>query len=302
MNVLSLFDGMSGGQLALDRLGFAVENYFASEIDKHAIAVAKHNFPSMQHVGSVTELDTFPLPHIDLLMGGSPCQNFSFSGNRKGMSTKDNIEILTLDHYLDLKTAGFEFNGQTYLFWEFVRVLKEVNPRYFLLENVMMAKKWEAVITDILGVEPLRINSSKVSAQSRDRLYWTNIPVDELDDKGIPLSSVLGDGEILVHNIYGGFKEKVARTFVDKSPTLRANSGGGSIPSVYKGSVDEVKAMELPELRKVIRKLAVSECEALQTVPIGYTEVDGVPNGQKYKMLGNGWTIDVIAHILKNIK
>lgn len=175
MNVLSLFDGMSCGKQALERAGIQVDNYFASEINKYAIQVTMASYPDTIQLGSVVDIDTPKLPKIDLLIGGSPCQSFSFAGKRKGMSTKDNIEILTLDHYLNLKAEGYEFEGQSYLFWEYIRIMNEVKPTYFFLENVMMGEKWERVISKTLGVNPVEINSALVSAQNRRRLYWTNI-------------------------------------------------------------------------------------------------------------------------------
>jgi DNA (cytosine-5)-methyltransferase 3A len=196
INVLSLFDGMSCGRIALERAGIEVDNYYASEVDKYAIKVSSANYPDIVHLGDVTKLDTSKLPPIDLLIGGSPCQNFSSSGTRKGMITKDNIEILSLEQYLGLKLDGFEFEGQSYLFWEYIRVLEEVKPKFFLLENVVMAKKWENVLTNIMGVQPILINSSLLSAQSRKRMYWTNIPnITQPKDKGILLKDIIEYGE-----------------------------------------------------------------------------------------------------------
>jgi DNA (cytosine-5)-methyltransferase 3A len=178
MNVLSLFDGMSCGQQALERAGIKVDKYFASEIDKYAIQVTMANYPNTIQLGSVVNVDGHSLPKIDILIGGSPCQSFSFAGKRKGMSTKDEQEILTLEHYLQLKEEGFEFEGQSYLFWEYMRLLNEVKPKYFLLENVMMGEKWEKVLSKAIGVKPIMINSSLLSAQNRQRLYWTNIGLE----------------------------------------------------------------------------------------------------------------------------
>lgn len=178
MNVLSLFDGMSCGQQALERVGIKVDNYFASEIDKYAIQVTMANYPNTIKLGSVINVDGYKLPKIDILVGGSPCQSFSFAGKRKGMSTKDEQEILTLDHYLELKSEGFQFEGQSYLFWEYMRLLNEVKPKYFLLENVMMGEKWEKVLSKAIGVKPIMINSALLSAQNRQRLYWTNIGLE----------------------------------------------------------------------------------------------------------------------------
>ena len=204
MNILSLFDGMSCGQQALQRAGITVDNYFASEIDKFAISVTMANFPNTKQLGSVTQVDGYSLPKIDILIGGSPCQSFSFAGKRKGMSTKDEQEILTLEHYLQLKSEGYEFEGQSYLFWEYMRLLNEVKPKYFLLENVMMGEKWERVLSKAIGVNPIEINSALVSAQNRRRLYWTNIghepgglfgdlvcKIQQPKDKGILLKDIL---------------------------------------------------------------------------------------------------------------
>ena len=181
MNVLSLFDGMSCGQIALKKLGVPVKNYFASEIDKFAIKVAKANFPDMVHLGDVQNvktsgqhlLDEFDCGHkIDLLIGGSPCQGFSFAG----------------------KQLNFE-DPRSQLFFEYIRLLKALKPKYFMLENVKMSKQSQQIITEYLGVEPIEINSNLVSAQNRRRLYWTNIPVDGLpEDKGTVLADILEDG------------------------------------------------------------------------------------------------------------
>lgn len=190
MNVLSLFDGMSCGQQALERAGIKVDKYFASEIDKYAIQVTMANYPNTIQLGSVVNLDGYSLPKIDMLIGGSPCQSFSFAGKRKGMSTKDEQEILTLEHYLELKSEGFEFEGQSYLFWEYMRLLNEVKPKYFLLENVMMGEKWEKVLSKAIGVKPIMINSSLLSAQNRQRLYWTNI--------GLKPQGLFGDLETII--------------------------------------------------------------------------------------------------------
>ena len=204
INVLSLFDGMSCGQQALERAGIEVDNYFASEIDKYAIQVTMANYPDTKQLGSVVNVNGADLPKIDLLIGGSPCQSFSFAGKRKGMATKCETEILTLNHYLELKADGYEFEGQSYLFWEFMRLLNECKPKYFLLENVEMGEKWEKVLSKAIGVNGIHINSALVSAQNRKRIYWTNIGmqpgglfgdlvsiIEKPKDKGILLKNVL---------------------------------------------------------------------------------------------------------------
>ena len=199
MRVLSLFDGMSCGQIALRDMGITPEVYYASEVDKFAIAQTQLNFPDTIQLGDVRHLDVKNLiggGKIDLLIGGSPCQSFSFAGKRVGMATKENEKILTLERYLELKEQGFEFEGQSYLFWEYMRILTELrklNPNIkFLLENVKMKKEWEQVLTEAIGVPGVHINSALVSAQNRKRIYWTNIgEIEQPEDRGLLLRDVL---------------------------------------------------------------------------------------------------------------
>ena len=194
LTVFSAFDGISCGKEALERAGIKVNTYYASEVNETSIAISQYNHPEIIQLGDVTKIDTDKLPQIDLLIGGSPCQNFSFSGTGKGAVTVEGIEITSLEQYMELKEQGFQFEGQSYLFWEYVRILKAIKPKYFLLENVKMAEKWKNVITKTLGVEPIMINSNLLSAQNRPRLYWTNIPgVSEPKDKGLFIKDVLDD-------------------------------------------------------------------------------------------------------------
>lgn len=205
---VSLFDGMSCLQLALNKIGKIPTKYFASEVDKYAMQVTMANFPNTNQIGDVRNVKGSDIGFIHLLAGGSPCQSFSFAGKRKGMSTKDNIEILTLDHYLELKNQNFEFEGQSYLFWEYMRILEElrvINPNIkFLLENVVMGEKWQKILTRAIGINPIQINSALVCAQNRNRLYWTNISAEpdglfgdlvckipQPKDKGILLKDIL---------------------------------------------------------------------------------------------------------------
>lgn len=184
LRVLSLFDGMSCGQIALRELGIPIDAYYASEVDKFAIQQTQLNFPNTIQLGDVRNVDVKSVcegGNIDLLIGGSPCQSFSFAGKRAGMKTTYNEEIYTLERYLQLKQEGFEFEGQSYLFWEYMRILTELrryNPNVlFLLENVEMGKKWERVLSEAIGIRGVHINSALVSAQNRRRIYWTNIRV-----------------------------------------------------------------------------------------------------------------------------
>jgi DNA-cytosine methyltransferase len=274
INVLSLFDGMSCGQIALNKVGIEYENYFASEIDKYAIQVTQKNYPNTKQLGNVTEVKGIDLPKIDLLFGGSPCQSFSNAGNGKG------------------------FDGKSGLFWEYVRILKEVKPTYFLLENVVMKKEWEDVITEALGVKPIRINSKLLSAQNRPRLYWTNIPnVKEPNDKGIKMVDVLEDNADLKYAISEAKIKRVLETQWGKGIFYnKTHEKCGTLISGYSKQPTDGIYVDLG----FKRRLTPTECEKIQTVPINYT--DCVSDSQRYKMLGNGWTVDVIAHIFSFLK
>lgn len=199
--VLSLFDGMSGGHLALDRAGVKVKDYYASEVDKYAMQVTMANYPDTIQLGSVIDLKKKQLKKLFkgkkvILMGGSPCQGFSVSGKMKGSSTACGIDVTSLKQYMQLKKEGFEFNGQSYLFWEYVRVWKIIKPKYFFLENVRVTKKWLPMFNEAMGVEPVMVNSALVSAQNRVRYYWSNIPkMTQPKDRGILLRDIIEDGE-----------------------------------------------------------------------------------------------------------
>ena len=313
INILSLFDGMSCGQIALNRMGFNYNNYFASEIEKLSMAVTMHNFPDTKQIGSVLDIDAKTLPKIFLLMGGSPCQSFSMAGKKKGMSTKDDVEVLTLEQYLELKEQGFEFEGQSYLFWEYVRLLKETNPTFFLLENVEMDKKWEKIITDTLGVKPILINSNLVSAQNRKRLYWTNIPVDGLpEDKGLTIKDVIFD------NTYKVFTdERITKTKKRTKNYIKFDLSGkgywsqqdrayymdGKMCTMPKANPNNKLNIVLDEANDIYRRIHPVEAERLQTVGDGYcTNVPNIKETKILEMLGNGWTVDIIVFIFSFMK
>jgi len=270
INVLSLFDGMSCGQIALNKLGIKYDKYFASEIDKDAIKVTLNNYPNTIQIGSVLDVKGSNLPKIDLLFGGSPCQSFSRAGNGTG------------------------FDGSSKLFWEYVRILEEVKPTYFLLENVIMKKEWEDVITEALGVDPIEISSAKFVPQARRRLYWTNIPnvtQPEQSEYNV-LDYIEGDGFPSSCGVDRVFKRK--QLFNTLTATYFKGIRGSGRPAV------SIKEGFLDDDRTAHRMLTPNECERLQTVPLNYT--DCVSKTQRYKMLGNGWTVDVIAHIFSSLK
>jgi len=282
INVLSLFDGMSCGQIALNKLGIKYDNYYASEIDKFAIGITKKNYPNTIHLGDVRDVKGSDLPKIDLLFGGSPCQSFSNAGNGKG------------------------FEGSSGIFWEYVRVLREVKPKYFMLENVKMKKEWQDIITKELGVEPIAINSSLLSGQNRPRLYWTNITgVDIPEDKGIVLKDILEDDNLVDKQhlmtpkamIYmDGLRNGKKRWDYHKNPL--DGKAACIVASFYK--LSGLGVLDYRTLGKPCRRLTPVECERLQTVPDNYTE--SASRTQRYKMIGNGWTVDVIAHIFSYMK
>lgn len=284
MNILSAFDGMSCGQLALNKAGIPYDNYFASEIEKDSIKVTQHNFPRTTQLGDICKVRGEDLPQIDLLMGGSPCQSFT-----------------------NTISTNTGFDGKSKLFFEFVRLLKECKPRYFLLENVVMKKEWELVITNILGVEPIAINSELFSAQSRPRLYWTNIPIGKL-----PESNPLVLDDILEEDVdekyyykedfdFHGFDKVVCATLHINGHDIlkRVNSPDHKCQTLTAvcGGNQQKKVLRFPNEK--VRKLTPLEYERLQTVPENYTNC--VSDGARYKMLGNGWTVDVISFILSGL-
>ena len=293
IKVLSLFDGISCTQIALKNLGIKVDKYFSSEIDEYSIKITQKNFPNTIQLGDIRNINCKDLPKIDLIVAGSPCQGFSFAG----------------------KQLAFD-DSRSALFFEFVKVLKVVKPKYFLLENVRMERKHIQVINETISkiypnscnsnlfgeIEPILINSALVSAQNRNRLYWTNIPnIKQPNDLGIVLKDVLENktnhkcvkNTEVPLNIKGG---AIRGRYNDKGKTnqhleIRKDTKSNAITTVQKDNI-AVKEEEL-----TWRILTPLECERLQTVPDNYTQ--GVSNSQRYKQLGNGFTVKVIEHILK---
>ncbi len=306
IKVLSLFDGISCGMVALERAGIPVERYVAYEIDKYAIKVSEKNYPQIERCGDVFDGDFMQYKGFDLLLGGSPCTYWSVA--KKGRDTTPD-----------------GMGGQ--LFMQYVRSLKESGCKWFLYENVQsMPKNIMHFITEQLGVEPIMINSALVSGQQRKRLYWTNIPdVKQPKDKGILLKDVIESGIPYTEKSYcytanshrqafpfclgarltthiaepiliaklGQYQQDRVFSVEGKSITLCANGGGG-------GAKTGLYHIDLPDGNYIIRKLSPIEAERLQTLPDDYTA--GISNTQRYKCIGNGWTVDVIAHILRGLK
>lgn len=315
MNILSLFDGMSCGQIALERSGIKYNKYFSSEIDKHAIKETQCNYPNTIQLGDVRFIQQDSIKdNIDLLLGGSPCKSLSFAGKRNGMSTKDSIEVTTLDQYLNLKEEGFEFDGQSYLFWEYVRILQIFKPKYFLFENVFMQRHWEDIISNTLGVPPVTINSALVSAQNRVRLYWTDIPnVQPPDNKNIKLADILETTDMLNPGAIRGRRMRgdlvvrdnnkhipriqcleVRPIYPDKSNCVTTVNKDNILTSLPFGRYKDPFNSGLP-----FRYYTCKEYCRLQTVPEDYFKVSS--NSQIREMLANGWTVDIITHIFKNL-
>lgn len=285
LRVLSLFDGISCGQVALERAGIPVEVYYASEIDKYAIEVTQKNYPNTIQLGDVTKLDGTQFKGgIDILIGGSPCQNFSTLGDRKGLE-----------------------GDKSSLFYEYVRILREVQPKYFLLENnANMPNNAKSIISDLLGVQPIKINSKIFVQQNRMRYYWTNISVEPLlfiqkeyknilqeKREEIQLVPFVKNKLPLIKEKYGYIPEKFnpynIAEIKEIYPCLTAQGSSQTKSStviIYKGGK--------------FSKLLPIEWERLQTLPDNYTE--GISDNQRYKVIGNGWTVDVIAYILSGLK
>ena len=324
MKVLSLFDGIGCCRIALERAGVIVDKYYASEIEKNAIKIATTNYPDIIELGDIRELSTNGLDDIDLVTFGSPCTNFSSSGKRNGMTTKTNVVLDSLDTYLDCKSKGYAFEGQSYLFWEAIRILRDIKPKYFLMENVKMADKWLTIVTNALGIEPIEINSSLVSAQNRTRLYWTNINFDlNIEDRGILLKDILEDTSYLSPAAIRGrqlnkaaivgrrinaeghredYNKKVPyvqclevrNTNRDKSNCLTTVAKDNVLTPLGIGRHIDVYGKKLP-----YRYYTRLEYERLQTLPEGYTNC--VSESAAKKAIGNGWTVDIIAYIFEGM-
>jgi len=281
MNVLSLFDGMSCGQIALNRAGLKVTNYYASEIDKNAISITQHNYPNTIQLGDVTKIKAEDLPEIDLLIGGSPCQGFSFAG----------------------KQLNFE-DPRSKLFFDFLRLLEDTMPRYFLLENVKMKKVHQDVISKYLGVEPIMLNSNVVSAQDRVRYYWTNIKGYEVPkDKGLYLGDIMDlevpDKYEITERFYA--KKEGTLSFKKSRSNLRRENQKSKTLLTGGHSISNTGSTNIFISDNYIRIPTPTECERLQTVPDHYTAVPGLIDSKRNHALGNGWTVDAVVAFFKHI-
>jgi len=276
LSVLSLFDGMSCGQIALERAELRVKKYYASEIDKYAIQVTQQNYPNTIQLGDITKVKG--LTDINLLIGGSPCQGLSLAAHIN-LGERKNLE-----------------DERSKLFFEFVRIKKEINPKWFLLENVKMDAQSIRLFSEYMECEPIEINSIHFVPQKRKRLYWTNIPI--FKELPIPNTHAHDILDLKQGEFASMCDEKRLFKKIDIFNTLTASYYKG-IRGARRPAVSN-KICTLDEDRLAHRMLTPTECERLQSVPVGYTDV--VSKTQRYKMLGNGWTVDVIAFILSNLK
>lgn len=273
INVLSLFDGISCGQVALQRAGIEVANYFASEIKSHAIKCTQFNFPKTLQIGDVSKVITTNLPKIDLLIGGSPCKGISrLNKNQEGLEHKESK-----------------------LFWGYVRILSELNPKFFILENTHGNKDATKIITEVLGVKPISINSKLVSAQNRPRYYWTNIPgvLQPIDKKLTTRDVFKFDGDLVDDCRIKWLMGESGKNSVDKGYTkINPYPKSGCLTANGHKKWNENYLF----VDGVYKYLSKSELEILQTLPIGYTNM--LSYNEAYDCIGDGWTVDVIAHIL----
>jgi DNA (cytosine-5)-methyltransferase 3A len=311
--LLSLFAGYGGARLSAEYAGIKVKKEYASEVNESAIAVMQHNHPDIIQVGDVRNLKAEDFLDATLISGGSPCQNFSFCGKKKGMVTKDdNIEILDLDHYLRLKSEDFEFEGYSYLVWENLRLVQEIKALQrkkglpeakFLLENVVMEKKWENVITNAFGVTPFLFDAAVVWGQSRERLFWSDIDGIVIpQDKGITIGDLIEDA--VNGTGFRGRKDETGKYVYPQ--TIRYDNKSNCLITVL-GCVSKKTGKPYgtgfyTTKKGEVKKLTINQAEILQGLKDGYTDVEGVSQTARIKMIGNGWCIPVTGHIMEFLK
>ena len=280
MVVLSLFDGMSCGQIALNNLGFNIEKYFASEIKKHAIQCTLDNFPNTKQIGDVTKVKGIDLPKIDLLIAGSPCQNFS-----RANSVRDGLRGI-----------------KSMLFYEYVRLLEETKPTYYLLENVIMDDLGYNTITKILGTEPVRLCGSRVSGALRDRLFWTNIGPEYMDLFGNRKCAIPQpiDKKIMLNDVLEyGYSDKKKHTCLNTSCGRDANQRYMLHRYATTGMTTIIYTDETMDVSKGVRYCTQKELERLHNIPEGYTR--NLNKAQAGNLIGDGWTVGIVEHIFSFI-
>lgn len=276
MNVLSLFDGMSCGQIALNNLGIKVDNYFASEIKKHAIQCTLDNFPNTKHIGDVTKVKGSDLPKIDLLIGGSPCQDFS-----RANSVRDGLQ-----------------GTKSMLFYEYIRLLEETKPKFFLLENVIMDDIGYSTISELLGTEPVRLNGARVSGALRDRLFWTNIGPESFDLFGNRKSAIPQprDRKIMLNDVLEyGYSDKKKHTCLNTSCGRDANQRYMLHRYATTGMTTIIYKDEKMNTDDGVRYCTQNELEKLHNIPQGYTR--NLNKAQAGNLIGDGWTVGIVEHI-----
>lgn len=311
--LLDLFAGYGGAELSAKHAGVKVKKSYISEINPSALKVLRNHYPDAMFVGDVRNLRAKDFIDVNLITAGSPCQSFSFCGKKKGMVTNTDIEIITLKQYLQLKKDEFKFEGQSYLFWEFVRLYKEITSLQrraglpetkFILENVKMTKKWEDIISKAVNVSPVLFDAAVVSAQSRVRLFWTDINKIEVpEDMNITLSDVIKDAVTGV-----GFRGRKVGTddFYTYPQTVRQDKKSNCLVTSL-GTIGKLDGKMYGTGFYLNKKgktklLTVEQTEVLQGLEPGYTNIKGVSETARIKMIGNGWSIYVTGYIMKYLK
>ena len=309
--LLDLFAGFGGAELSVRSAGLKVTKSYISEINPDAIKVLKKHYPKAIFVGDVRNLKPEDLLDCNFICAGSPCQSFSMAGKRKGMVTTSNVEVYTLEQYMKLREEEFEFEGQSYLFWEVVRLKEGITKLQrekglptaeFLVENVKMTKKWEDIISNALGVKPVKIDAALVSAQSRVRLFWASNPKISIPkDKGIKLSDIIKNAEQGAG--YRGRKLK-GNDFYSYPLTVRKDHKSNCIVTKFGSHINNGQGHGTGyyiDKNNKVHKLTIEQGEVLMGLEPGYTYVKGISKTAREKLCGNGWSIPVTSQVVKEI-
>jgi len=294
--VVSPFDGIGAAREAIERIkpkGTTVI-YYSCEVDEDAMKIANANYPDIIQLGDVRLLEINMIPYkVDLIIGGSPCQNLSPAGKQRGMVTSDGTLITSLNQYLKLIKENAEFDSESYLFWEYMRLVKIFDPTFFVLENVTRIGMWKDIISAALNTIPIKINSALVSSQNRDRFYWTNIPnVGIPEDRGIKASDIIPGARGC--GTRNGLNKETSKWTVPNFTIRKDNKFNCLVTAI---TPTQQYILPNDEICKVTPDIG----ELMQTFPAGYTNVSGVSNAIRHGALGNSFTVEVIAHILKHI-